>query len=76
VAPEARRLLGKSGHRGQLVGTRGEEALGRAEVIEDRATPRRSHAAQLVEKRAERLVQAALPVVADGEAVSLVAQAL
>src|SRR5439155_14770349 len=53
-----------------------DEALGGAEVLQQRAPTRRADARQLVEDRAERLRVAPLPVAAGGEPVRLVADPL
>src|SRR5919198_2088426 len=69
----AGRLGGNAGNALELLLRRRQEALGGAEVVEDRAPPRRPDTFEVVEDRAERARVAAPPVEADREPVRLVA---
>src|SRR5688572_804578 len=72
----AGRLLRQAGHALELLLRGGEYPVDRAEVHEQRPPPGRPDAAQLVEQRLAGLRGPLLPVVADGESVSLVAEPL
>ncbi len=76
VVDLARDLARQPGHRLELLAARAQEALGRAEVLQDAALARRPDAGQLVEDRARHRLVAAAAVELDREAVRLVADAL
>src|SRR3954447_5799130 len=69
-------LLGEPGHVLQILPRGGEDGLRRAEVLEQQPLARRPDAGQLVHDRLGHRPVAAAPVVSDGEAVRLVADAL
>ena len=69
-------LLWHPGDSLELLLGRREEALGRAEVLKERASPGRAHALERVEDRLLRLRVAPLPVEAEREAVRLVTDPL
>src|SRR5690348_5925690 len=72
----ARDLGGYAGNPLELLGRRGHHRLDRTEVVEQRTTPRRSDALELVEQRCEAPRLAPLPVEADRKPVGLVADPL
>ena len=72
----ARRAGGETGNAFELLLRGLEKALGRAEVSQDRPPSRGTDARQGVEDRLERLRVPAAPVVAEREAVRLVADPL
>src|SRR4029079_18998410 len=65
----ARRLRGEPGYRLQLLLRGREEAVGRAEVLENRTPPRRPDSLERVEDGGERPRVAPLAMVRDREAV-------
>ena len=69
-------FAGRPGHALELLLRRGEEAVGRAEVLQDRPPARRADAVERVEDRLERARVALLPVERDREPVRLVADPL
>src|SRR5579872_3955631 len=71
-----RRLGGNAGHSLELLGRGAEHALGRAEVLEQRPPPHRSHPVELVEHRGARAAITAEAVEADREPVGLVTHPL
>src|SRR3954469_24798663 len=72
----SRSLRGHARDALELLLGRCNEALGRAEVLQQGSPPRRAHSLQLVEDRSERPSVAALPVETDREPVGLVTHAL
>src|SRR4029077_14679188 len=70
----AGRLLGDAGHALELFLCRREEAFGRPEVPDQRSPSRRTDPRQVVEDRLASLGAPARAMVAEGEAVRLVAQ--
>src|SRR3954465_2063388 len=72
----ARGLAGEAGDGLELIARRGDDGLGRAEVLEQRALASGADAGQVVEQRLRHRGVRAGPVVGDGEPVRLVAQAL
>ena len=71
-----RGLARQAGDRLELLARGGEDRVGRAEVVEQRALARRADARQVVEDRGRHRLVAAHAVVGDREAVGLVADAL
>src|SRR4051794_1566766 len=69
-------LAWQAGHRLELLAARLQEALGRAEVLEQHALARRADAGELVEDRARHRAVAPAAVELDGEAMRLVAHPL
>src|SRR5215217_5799556 len=69
-------LARQPGHRLELLAARLQEALRRAEVLEDAPLSRRAHAGELVEDRAGHRPVTASTVELDREPVRLVADAL
>ena len=72
----ARGLRRHAGHALELLLARGEHALGRAEVLDQRPPPRRADALERVEERLARPRRPPLAVEVEREAVRLVANAL
>ena len=71
-----RELARDAGHGLDLLARRADDALGRAEVAEQRPLAHRADAAQLVEQRMRHRAVAARAVEVDREPVRLVADAL